>query len=99
MNGQLHFFDVDRLKRRRALKHPVRSFNNAHNHRVNAITYDTSKLKFASMADDGAIKLWDLADPRGADAQPLWQMMDAHTDHIRSGTFSRQNDNMIVTGE
>lgn len=86
------------MRKKRALKHPIRSFNNAHKHRINSLAYSATNSSFVSLADDGIIKLWDLTDSRGAEALPVWVNEGAHSDHIRSGVFSTRNNHFLVTG-
>lgn len=86
------------MKKKRGITHPIRSFNNAHKHRINSLAYTPFNSSFVSLADDGIIKLWDLTDSRGTESAPIWIAEGAHADHIRSGVFSSRNDHFLVTG-
>uniref|UniRef100_A0A915EF73 Uncharacterized protein n=1 Tax=Ditylenchus dipsaci TaxID=166011 RepID=A0A915EF73_9BILA len=68
-DGHVHFFDVHEQKKS-ASRNPIRSFHNAHNCRINALAYDFSMLHFASMADDGVLKLWDLSEDGSKKSSP-----------------------------
>jgi len=52
-------------------------------------------LHFASMADDGRVKLWNLGE--AGSEKPLWKCR-GHTDQVRDGKVGERSDNLLVTG-
>ncbi|KAI1720417.1 U3 small nucleolar RNA-associated protein 15 like protein [Ditylenchus destructor] len=96
-DGNVHFFNVHDSKKTGGNRNPIRSYQ-AHNCRINALVYELSMRRFFSMADDGHLKMWDLAEAVSAkNATPVWWSA-AHEDHIRSGEVFSSNSNLFVTG-
>lgn len=88
----MHFFDVH--KGGTGPRNPLRSFQ-AHKSAVHTVVFASQSRNVATMADDGDVRIWDISVPK-SDA-PTWQIK-AHTDHVRCGTFTNENDHLILTG-
>src|SRR5689334_22489202 len=91
-DGYVHFFDAH--KGAGGPRNSLRSFQ-AHSVPVHGVGFTTSGKNVATFADDGVVKLWDLSVSKGG--SPLWEMA-AHKDHIRSGSFSLENEHVLATG-
>lgn len=101
--GEIQFFNVYKhqfTKEGRALKKPIRSFYNAHKAQINALAYEAPKyVRFVSMGDDGLAKLWDLADTRADNSEPIWRCVAHPNNKVLTGVFSHSNPHLLITGK
>ncbi|PAV87409.1 hypothetical protein WR25_14214 [Diploscapter pachys] len=89
--GKARIFDVS--KSTGLGKAPVRSFR-ASPTTVRAVLFTASGKDVISLADDGFVKLWNLAS---SESKPISEW-SAHNDSIRCGAASRTQESLFVTG-
>ncbi|MFH4983819.1 hypothetical protein AB6A40_010528 [Gnathostoma spinigerum] len=93
--GKVRIFDVQKqTSSGGGPKAPLRNYK-AHQAPVHFVVFTSSGQNIVSMADDGSINVFDIAEVK---AQPLKTYQSAHSDHIRCGDASKLNQHLFISG-